>query len=160
MPSRLSSLNFTSKNDHICSNFLVSSLHENMQALEPRPYIFHISLRSSYWRCSGKIGVLKNVENFAGKYLCWSLLRNFIKKRLKRMCLPVKLAKYLRTPILKNICEWLLLQSEAVVQRCSVKKVFLEMLQNSQENTCARVSFLIKLQAPGTGVFLGILWNF
>ena len=30
---------------------------------------------------------------------------------------------------------------------CSVKKVFLEILQNSQENTCARVSFLIKLQA-------------
>ena len=28
---------------------------------------------------------------------------------------------------------------------CSVKKVFLEILQNSQENTCARVSFLIKL---------------
>ena len=29
-----------------------------------------------------------------------------------------------------------------------VKKLFLEILQNSQENTCARVSFLIKLQAP------------
>ena len=37
--------------------------------------------------------------------------------------------------------------SEAVVQRCSVKKMFLEIPQNSQENTCARVSFLIKLQA-------------
>ena len=32
-------------------------------------------------------------------------------------------------------------------RRCSVKKVFLEILQNSQENTCVRVSFLIKLQA-------------
>ena len=30
--------------------------------------------------------------------------------------------------------------------RCSVKKIFLENSQNSQENTCARVSFLIKLQ--------------
>ena len=30
---------------------------------------------------------------------------------------------------------------EAVVQRCSVKKVSLEISQNSQENTCARVSF-------------------
>ena len=30
---------------------------------------------------------------------------------------------------------------EVVVRRCSVKKVFLEILQNSQENTCARVSF-------------------
>ena len=36
---------------------------------------------------------------------------------------------------------------EAVARRCSVKKVFLEILQNSQENTCARASFLIKLQA-------------
>ena len=34
--------------------------------------------------------------------------------------------------------------SEAVAWRCSVKKVFLEISQNSQENTCARVSFLIK----------------
>ena len=30
---------------------------------------------------------------------------------------------------------------------CSVEKVFLEILQNPQENTCARVLFLIKLQA-------------
>ena len=29
---------------------------------------------------------------------------------------------------------------EAVVRRCSVKKVFLEILQNSPENDCARVS--------------------
>ena len=27
---------------------------------------------------------------------------------------------------------------EAVAQRCSVKKVYLEITQNSQENTCAR----------------------
>ena len=33
---------------------------------------------------------------------------------------------------------------EAVAQRCSVKEVLLEILQNSQENTCNRVSFLIK----------------
>ena len=34
---------------------------------------------------------------------------NFIKKRLQHRCFPVKFAKYLRTPILKNIFEWLLL---------------------------------------------------
>ena len=33
------------------------------------------------------------------------------------------------------------------VARCSAKMVFLEISQNSQENSCARVSFLIKLQA-------------
>ena len=37
-----------------------------------------------------------------------------------------------------------LLISEGGVKK---KKVFLKILQNSQENTCARVSFLIKLQA-------------
>ena len=31
--------------------------------------------------------------------------------------------------------------SEAVVRTCSVKKVFLEISRNSQENTCTRVSF-------------------
>ena len=49
-------------------------------------------------------------------------------------------------------------------------KVFLEIWQNSQENTRARVSFLINLQAlglcnfikkeTGTGAFMWILSNF
>ena len=65
------------------------------------------------------------------------------------------------------MCEMVVL--EAVVQWCSVKKLFLGIPQISQENTCARVSFLIKLQPSvlnfikkrdsGTGVFLWILWN-
>ena len=38
-------------------------------------------------------------------------------------------------------------RTEAVVQTCSVKEVFLEISQNSQENTCASVSFLITFQA-------------
>ena len=36
---------------------------------------------------------------------------------------------------------------EAVVRRCSVKKVFLEISQNSQENTCARDSFFNKVES-------------
>ena len=40
---------------------------------------------------------------------------------------------------------WMMI-SKSSYQRCSVKKVFLEIYHNSQENTCARVSFLIKLQ--------------
>ena len=43
----------------------------------------------------------------------------------------------------KNVRE---LNTEAVAQRCSVKKVFLEISQNSQENTYARDS--------DTGIFL------
>ena len=110
--------------------------------------------------------VHKNFAIFTEKHLYWSLLS--IKKRLQHRCFPVDIAKFLRTLILKIVCERLLLVSdmfivvskttvekiqnyyrntEAVVQRCSVKKVFLEISQNSQENTCARASFLIKLQA-------------
>ena len=40
------------------------------------------------------------------------------------------------------------LSSEAATGGVLQKKVFCEISQNSQENTCARVSFLIKLQAP------------
>ena len=45
----------------------------------------------------------------------------------------------------------ILISLKAVVRRRSAKKLFLEILQNLQENTCARVSFLIKLQVSGTG---------
>ena len=38
-----------------------------------------------------------------------SFLNNFFKKRLQHRCFPVKLAKFLRTPILNNICQRLLL---------------------------------------------------
>ena len=40
--------------------------------------------------------------------------------------------------------------TEADFQMCSVKKVFLNISQNSQENTCARASLLKKLQALRT----------
>ena len=35
----------------------------------------------------------------------------------------------------------LVLLKEAVAKKCSVKKVFIEILQNSRENTCARCLF-------------------
>ena len=37
--------------------------------------------------------------------------------------------------------------AEAAVRRCSIKIVFLKISQNSQENICTRVSFLIRLLA-------------
>ena len=60
-----------------------------------------------------KKGVLKNFTNF----LCWSLfLTNLwafrpatLFKKIQNRCLPEKFAKFLRTPILKNISEQLLL---------------------------------------------------
>ena len=44
--------------------------------------------------------------------------------------------------MIKNIF-WITVFPEAVLQRSSMKKVFLETSQNSQENPCAKVSFLI-----------------
>ena len=58
------------------------------------------------------------------------------------MCSKLKI-KVLEQRQLTWVCFLVLV----VAQRCSVKKVFLEIKQNSQENTCVRVSFLIKLQA-------------
>ena len=56
---------------------------------------------------------------------------------LLESCQLYIIAKYKAT----NCCK-----REAVIQRCSVKQVFLKILQNLQENPCAKVSFLIKLQ--------------
>ena len=86
---------------------------------------------------------------------------------LQHGCSPVNLQHIFRSPFRKNTSGWLLLLIlkllsslvptivlsfgyclvivEAVVQRCSVKKVFLEISQNSHENTCTRVSFFKKI---------------
>ena len=40
-------------------------------------------------------------------------------------------------------------ESEVVAWKSSMKKVFLNIPQNSQENICAGVFFAIKLQAEG-----------
>ena len=78
---------------------------------------------------------LENFAIFAGKQLCWSLFilkclgkipvleslykevagenaSNFIKQRLQHRYCPVNIAKFLRTPILKNICKGLLLDDK------------------------------------------------
>ena len=51
------------------------------------------------------------------------------------------------------------INTEAVTQTCSVKKVFLEISENSQENTCARDSFLIKLHARPATLLKKRLWH-
>ena len=40
-------------------------------------------------------------------------------------------------------------QPQAVNRRCSVKKVFSKISRDSQENTCPKVSFLMKVLANG-----------
>ena len=43
--------------------------------------------------------------------------------------------------------------TEAATRGILCKKVFLEISQNSQENTCARVPTLIKLQVSGLQLY-------
>ena len=59
--------------------------------------------------------------------------------------------KDLRHEKVTNSAIWtnLGLQIEATTGAVLLKKVFWKILQNSLENTCARISFLIKLQASG-----------
>ena len=47
--------------------------------------------------------------------------------------------------------------SEASTRGVLWNNVFFEILQNAQENTCARVAFLIKLQASDN--FIEHLWT-
>ena len=71
-----------------------------------------------------------------------------------------KLSGLLLVTFSVSVCQDL----EAVVQTYSVKKLFLEISQNPEENTWAGVSFSMKLQVsglqlclkrdPDTGVFL------
>ena len=49
--------------------------------------------------------------------------------------------------------------SEAITEVLYQKKVFLKILQNSQENTSARASFLIKLQARPATFLKKELWR-
>ena len=58
--------------------------------------------------------VFKNLAMITGKHLCSCVLFNentslepcnFLKKRFQHRCSSVIIAKYLRTPFLKNICE-------------------------------------------------------
>ena len=58
----------------------------------------------------------------------------------------------------KSLCNFDSKIAEAVTRRCSVKKVFSKISQNSQENTCARVSFLIKLHQD-EALFKKRLWH-
>ena len=61
----------------------------------------------------------------------------------------------------------LMIAKEVAVHRCSLKQVFLKILQYSQENICAGVSFWYSCRPEtllkgdsNAGVFLWILWNF
>ena len=75
--------------------------------------------------------------NFARKRTLYSLEISQIFKDAFFIEFMLVAASVLRMTLImaqyKNVTDYV----EAVVQRCSVKKVFLEISQNSQESTCA-----------------------
>ena len=57
----------------------------------------------------------------------------------------MKFFKYDENKYFLNYFFMVVLNTEAVVRKCSVKEVLLEISQNSQENTCVRISFFNSL---------------
>ena len=114
--------------------------------------------RSSRQSCSVEKFIVKNFANFRAKHLCWSLF-------LIALQVDISSAKdcfylfHLQNTITNSTGEF---GVDETSTQCKVsiffktyrsslpevfcKKVFLEISQNSQKSTCARVSFLIKLQ--------------
>ena len=97
-----------------------------------------------------KIGVFKNFPVFPGKHLCWNLffkknpglqVCSFVKKRLQHRCFFTNIEKFLRTPILKNIWERLLLTvclerfPASIKNIRSEKEVFLKIKPKNRSKT-------------------------
>ena len=75
-----------------------------------------------------------------------------VRVSFNKICFSVTLEKQSKLIALSDIgkavkINSVMINSETVTRRCSAKNVSLKISQNSQENTCARVSLLIKLQA-------------
>ena len=95
-----------------------------------------------------KKDVLKNFAKFAGKHLCqvfsgefWKIFKNFFFNRI---------------PLGDYFCK-ASFYSKATAVRCSVKNVFRNSSQNSQENNCVESVFypsVLLKKRTNTGVFL------
>ena len=84
-------------------------------------------------KCSVKKVFLENFAKFTLKHLCQSVFFNkvagfrpatLIKKRLCHRCIPVSLAKFLRTPVLIKRLQWLLLYISYEFVKESLIKIF------------------------------------
>ena len=91
--------------------------------------------------------------------LVYTLLLAFKKKTVKTnketICFIITATNKIWRASLGFYLELRSQESEAIIRRCSVEKVFWETSKNSQKNTCARGSLV-----SGTGVLLWILRNF
>ena len=94
-----------------------------------------------FWQVRLIENILSKSDRFLQQVrLTWRITLNQLRE--------ISTRAYVYSIIVQFICP------EAVAQACSVKNVSLKILQNSQENTCTRVTILINF------VFLRILQNF
>ena len=103
----------------------------------------HLRFSKHSWQYPILVALHKKVRSRRPEVFCKkSCFWKFQKQRKLFSCEFCEIFKYTffhRTP---PVAASEKLKAKAVTRRCSVKKVFLEILLNSQENTCARVSFL------------------
>ena len=100
--------------------------------------------------CSIKKVVPKNFAVFTGKLLRSSLflikLNTYFQEHLRTAASVTKRLMFFLTYHSSQIFVYTLNQTEAATRSVLSSDVFLVISQNSHENACARVSFLIKLQ--------------
>ena len=77
-----------------------------------------------------------NIWILTGKHLWWSL---FLKKKLQCKCFPMDIAKFLRTPILKTVSEWLLL---VIALQDLISGLFLVRI-NFQQNCSLQLTWIL-----------------
>ena len=95
-----------------------------------------------------------HVNHYVNHLISWSINNHLISLLVNQSIIVQKLTN--GQWIIQFIYQSIQYQKQ-VVWRFSVKKVFLEMSQNSQENTCASVSFLIKFQAEAWSFFAEVV---
>ena len=104
---------------HLCKFLIKIGSTWRCKIKEQRPTLTLLycsrTVRSSLWRCSIKKLIFKILQYPQETPVLESLFKkivglkacNFIKKKPQHRCLSVNIAKFLRLPILKNICKWL-----------------------------------------------------
>ena len=109
--------------------------------------------------CTDRTAAFNDYSELKQKCACFFLLLKYFEKYFKKfsnllLVASVQNARQNRSKYWnkKGTTDWYKKCRHSFVEesrKSSIKKVFLKISQNSKGNTCARVSFLIKLQAWG-----------
>ena len=85
---------------------------------------------------------------------------NFIKKRLQHRSFPVKFAKFLRTPILKSICERLLLHIKYYISATNTAGPVTEFSKTVTSEFDQKKRFVLNGGTGNLGMVLNVVSKF